>query len=227
MKIAGIQKLTLLDYPEKVASTIFLAGCNLRCVFCQNVDLIYRPEEVVAIDKNEIMDFLKERVGKLEGVCVTGGEPLINNDIIPFIEEIKQLGYLVKLDTNGFYPDKLKQILQMKIVDMVAMDIKSGNTKYQKITGNDDKSYLESIDILMNSSINFEFRTTCVKGLHDDSDFYEIAKMIKGNEKYYLQDYRSNELIENLPYSAFTEEELEHFRDIVIKDIPNTFIRGL
>ena len=227
MKIAGIQKLTLLDYPEKLAATIFLAGCNLKCTFCQNVDLIYKPNEIKPIDKNEIFDFLKERYGKLEGVCITGGEPLINDDIIDFIKEIKKIGYLIKLDTNGYFPDTLKNILDMKIVNMVAMDIKSGNTKYETITGSNSKEYLKSIKILMNSDIDFEFRTTCVKGIHDDNDFYEISDMIKGNEKYYLQDYRSNELIDHLPYSAFNIEELEHFKSIVIKNIPNTIIRGV
>ena len=214
MIIAGYQKLTLLDYPEHVACTIFLAGCNLRCPFCHNVELIENVDKIVPFDEKEIMDYLIERKGKIEGVCITGGEPLINPDIYDLIKKIKDIGLLLKLDTNGYFPDRLKDLL-------------SKNSHYKDVAKNDSEDYLKSIDILMNANVPYEFRTTCVKGIHTDVDFYEIREMIKGAKRYYLQDYRSNELIENLPYSAFEEKELLVFKDIVKDYVEKVEIRGV
>ena len=227
MIIAGYQKLTLLDYPEHVACTIFLAGCNLRCPFCHNVELIENVDKIVPFDEKEIMDYLIERKGKIEGVCITGGEPLINPDIYDLIKKIKDIGLLLKLDTNGYFPDRLKDLLSKNVIDYVAMDIKTGKSHYKDVAKNDSEDYLKSIDILMNANVPYEFRTTCVKGIHTDVDFYEIREMIKGAKRYYLQDYRSNELIENLPYSAFEEKELIVFKDIVKDYVEKVDIRGV
>lgn len=227
MTIAGYQKLTLLDFPEHVATTIFLAGCNLRCPFCHNVELIENVDKIVPCDEKEIMDYLIERKGKIEGVCITGGEPLINPDIYDLIKKIKDIGLLLKLDTNGYFPDRLKDLMSKNVIDYVAMDIKAGKSHYKDVAKNDSEEYLKSIDILMNSNVPYEFRTTCVKGIHTENDFYEIRDMIKGAKKYFLQDYRSNEMIENLPFSAFEEKELNVFKDIVKDYVERVEIRGV
>ena len=235
MKISGLQKLTLLDYPGKVACTLFTCGCNLRCPFCHNMDLVVNASAAPAFPLDEIFDFLKERVGKLEGVAITGGEPLLHDDMDDLLADIRKLGYSIKLDTNGFFPERLKRILDKKLVDMVAMDIKSGTTNYDKVSGiteyNDDKfdkkAYLKSIDILLNSDIDYEFRTTCVNGLHTEEDFHEIKNMIKGAKKYFLQSYRANEQMEHLPFSAFEIDELTNFKNIVEAYVSEVHIRGL
>lgn len=227
MKIAGFQKLTLLDFPEHVASTIFLAGCNLRCPFCHNVELIENVDKIASFDEKEILDYLNERKGKIEGVCITGGEPLINSDILDLIKKIKNIGLLVKLDTNGYFPERLKDLISKNVIDYVAMDIKTGRTHYKDVSKSESEEYLKSIDILINSNINYEFRTTCVKGIHNEEDFYEIREMIKGAKKYFLQDYRSNEFIEHLPFSAFTENELLIFKNIVNDYVEKVEIRGV
>ena len=239
MEIAGFQKLTLLNYPKKVACTLFTGGCNLRCPFCQNVDLVYNVEKVVPIDKKEVFKYLEERKGQLEGVCITGGEPLLHKDIRELLNQIKNLGYKIKLDTNGYFPDLLNDIINEKLIDMVAMDIKSGFSNYDIVAGikkgnyyigdesSDIKSKLEnyietenpnwekSIKIIMNSNIDYEFRTTCVKGIHNIYDFYEIREMIKGAKQYYLQNYHTNEQIKELPYNGFTIDELNSFKNVV------------
>lgn len=233
MKIVGLQKLTLLDYPEHVACTIFFGGCNLRCPFCHNMDLVLNSSNYEEISIDTILKFLEERKNKLEGVAITGGEPLINNDIKALLYEIKNLGFSIKLDTNGFYPKLLNEIINENLIDMVAMDIKSGFTNYSKVSGisfsNDDyiENLKESIKIIMNSNIDYEFRTTCVKGLHEENDFHEIKNMIAGAKKYFLQNYNEpkDNKIEN--FSPFSKEELENFVKIVSETIKNVFIRGV
>ena len=232
MKIAGLQKLTLLDYPEHIACTIFLAGCNIRCTFCQNVDLVYNTNNVQEMSIDYIMEFLSERKGKLQGVAITGGEPLLNKDIRDLLIPIKQMGFNIKLDTNGYFPDLLNEIIEEKLVDMVAMDIKSSKEKYEMITQVKSDVYKKSIEILMsdklkNNNIKYEFRTTCVKGIHTDSDFYDIREMIKNADNYYLQNYFANDLIKDLPYQSFERAELEHFSDIMKGYVKNIGIRGI
>jgi len=198
MQIGGYQKLTLIDYPGKLATTVFTVGCSFRCPFCHNPELVIGPSsEVNNITEKEFFDFLKKRVGKLEGVCITGGEPLIQNDIIDFIKKIKKRGFLVKLDTNGTRPDTLKKIIDQGIVDYIAMDIKSSPKKYKSAAGlkADVKRVKLSVDMIMNSGINYEFRTTVVPGLHNYKDFDEISKWIKGAKYYYLQEYREMRIL--------------------------------
>ena len=239
MDISGFQKLTLLNYPKKVACTLFTGGCNLRCPFCQNVDLVYNVEKVVPIDKKEVFKYLEERRGQLEGVCITGGEPLLHKDIKELLYDIKNYGYKIKLDTNGYFPDLLNEIINENLVDMIAMDIKSGFSNYDIVAGikkeicyvgdiNSNikdklKEYIEtknpnwakSIKIITNSNLEYEFRTTCVKGLHNIYDFYEIREMIKGAKQYFLQNYHTNEQIKNLPYESFMTDELNSFKNVV------------
>lgn len=237
MRISGLQKVTLLDYPEHIACTIFLGRCNLRCPFCHNMDLVVSPEKYPEMTIEEVLDFLKGRVGRLTGVAITGGEPLMNDDIEDLLRPIKALGFPIKLDTNGFFPDTLKKIIDNKLIDMVAMDIKSGGTNYLKASGLDtfvdsDKVRLPSkvktsIDIIMNSGIEYEFRTTCVKGLHTKSDFFEIKDIIKGAKKYFLQNYTAHDDMKDLPYESFTKEELTEFMEIVRPNVTYIKIRGV
>jgi pyruvate formate lyase activating enzyme len=175
MKIAGLQKTTLIDYPGKIACTIFLHGCNFRCGFCYNPDLVIR-EFTKGFEKKEILEFLKKRKGKLEAVCITGGEPLIYIEE-DFLKEIKNLGYLIKIDTNGSFPDKLKSLIEKKLVDYVAMDIKGNKDSYKKITSSEViiEKIEESIKII-NEFENYEFRTTIVEKFHDEEEIENLGK---------------------------------------------------
>lgn len=200
MKIGGYQKLTLIDYPGVIAATIFTVGCSFRCPFCHNPELVLRSHFVSGLEKNEkeFFEFLEKRKGKIEGVCITGGEPTIQPDIIGFIEKIKKLGFLVKLDTNGTRPDVIKKLLDLKLLDFVAMDIKNQLKNYDKTTGSkvDKRRIKMSVDLIMNSKIPYEFRTTVVPGIHTEEDFLEIAKWIKGAKAYYLQEYREKIILD-------------------------------
>ena len=253
MIISGLQKVTLLDYPGHIACTIFFGKCNLRCPFCHNMELVEHPEHFPTFSINDILDFLKERKGKLNGVAITGGEPLLNKDISDLLKPIKELGYPIKLDTNGFFPDMIEKLIDVKLVDMFAMDIKAGWKNYLKVAGANADSVganadsvgamhyrrgefhepswqtrlKKSISLLMNKTLDYEFRTTCVKGLHTDEDFYEIKEMIKGAKKYYLQNYKAAPDMKDLPFKPFTREELEHFADIVKDSVGNVALRGV
>lgn len=234
MRISGLMKYTLLDYPGHIACTIFFGNCNLRCPFCHNMELVVHPETYPEISIDEILSFLKTRIGKLEGVAITGGEPLLNSDIEDLIKPIKEMGFKIKLDTNGFHPDRLKPLLEKNYLDMIAMDIKSGFTNYLKVAGvpeyadhNWKERIVRSIDMIKNSGIDYEFRTTCVKGLHTKEDFYEIKDMIKGANKYFLQNYKKPPDRDIPEFSSFSKEELEGFLDIVKNAVNAVSIRGL
>lgn len=229
MLISGLQKVTLLDYPGHIACTIFLGGCNLRCPFCHNMELVLHPEKFPKISVDEILSFLKERKGKLNGVAITGGEPLLNNNIEELLIPIKELGYPIKLDTNGFFPAKIKKLMDKKLVDKFAMDVKSSLKNYKKVVGVDDikDTFMESIALLLNSDIDYEFRTTCVKGLHTEEDFYDIREMIKGAKNYFLQNYKAAPDMKDLPFESFTRSELEVFASIVKDSVKNVEIRGV
>ena len=235
MVISGLQKVTLLDYPGHIACTIFLGNCNLRCPFCHNMELVLHPEKFPKYSIDYILDFLKERQGKLNGVAITGGEPLLNSNISDLLIPIKELGYPIKLDTNGFFPDMIKKLIDEKLVDKFAMDIKSGFTNYLKVSGvsksNIDSNWKDriktSINLLINESNDYEFRTTCVKGLHETSDFEEIKNMIKGAKNYYLQNYKAAPDMENLPFKPFERNELEIFSNIVNETVENVELRGI
>ncbi len=205
MLIGGFQKLTLIDYPGKIATTVFTVGCNFRCPFCHNPKLVQSSKFKVQSDlEEEFFAFLKKRKKQLEGVCVTGGEPTIQPDIIDFIKKVKKLGYLVKLDINGSRPDVLKKIIDGKLIDFIAMDIKNQPGKYLKTAGIAEtrhaSSLLErvklSVDLIKNSGIDYEFRTTVVPGLHSEEDFDKIAKWLKGAKAYYLQEYREERILD-------------------------------
>ena len=229
MIIEGLQKTTLLDFPGLVACTVFAHGCNLRCPFCHNAGLVVRkPENIISQD--ELSAFLQKRKGILDGVCLTGGEPLAQKDAIEFIEFLRSFGYKIKLDTNGFYPERLKEVIDKGLVDYIAMDIKSSPEGYPKAVGVPDidiSPALESIKLIMASGIDYEFRTTAVKGLHLVSDFERIGDMIAGAKQYFIQQFiDSGDIIEN-GYSAFSGEETEKLIAAVREKVPNVKARGL
>ncbi len=235
MKIAGFVPTTLLDYPEKLACTLFTAGCNFRCPFCQNGSLVLEQEPKYK-DIDEIFAFLKKRKSILEGVCITGGEPTLQKDLPDFIAKIKELGLLVKLDTNGFMPETLISLVNRQLIDYVAMDIKSSLSSYKDATGLpflDTEKIKTSVDFLLSGVVDYEFRTTLVKGLHTTDDMEEIGVWLKGAKRYFLQSYEESGLIlaklENnpIPLSSFTRDELEDFLLIAKKHLPSASLRGV
>ena len=229
MKISGFQKLTLLDFPEKVACIVFTAGCNFRCPFCHNASLVLGGAEEVHPEE-EILSYLEKRRGLLDGVCITGGEPLLQSDIKDFIKKIKELGYAVKLDTNGCYPEKLKAIVNEGLIDYVAMDVKNCLSDYGKTVGIKDfdtAPVKESVDFLINGKVDFEFRTTVVKELHTIEGIKALAREIKGAPRYFLQSFvDSGDLIgENL--SGYDREILEEMAAVAKETLDIVEIRGI
>lgn len=240
MIIGGLQKFTLVDYPKKVAATVFTTGCSFRCSFCHNPELVIGSNfSAYGYSEKEFFDFLKKRRGKLDAVCITGGEPTIQPDIIAFIKKIKKLGYLVKLDTNGTRPDVLKKIMDEKLVDYIAMDIKNQQKKYLKTAGIETRfiasksgaSILErvklSVDLIMRGGIDYEFRTTVVPGLHTEKDFNEIAKWINGAPNYYLQEYREGKILDDKlkKKTKGKKIDLKKIRDKIEKSFGKVLIR--
>jgi pyruvate formate lyase activating enzyme len=199
MRIGGIQKLTLIDYPGVIAATVFTVGCSFRCPFCHNPELVLRAQFPSANKmEEEFFQHLAKRKGKLEGVCITGGEPTIQPGILDFMKKIKALGFLVKLDSNGTRPDVLRKVIQGKLADYIAMDIKNQPKNYSKTVGlkADVKRIKLSLEMIMNSGIPYEFRTTVVPGIHTEEDFLKIAEWIRGAKTYYLQEYRETRILD-------------------------------
>lgn len=230
MQIRGLNKTTLLDYPEHVAATIFTGGCNFCCPFCHNADLVLRPQIIPEISIDEILTFLKKRKGILTGVCITGGEPTLQPSLESFIEEIKKLGYLVKLDTNGYKPDILKRLLENDLLDYVAMDIKNAKNKYEVTSGIKEISITnieESVQILMDSKIPYEFRTTVVRQLHNTEDFLEIGEWLAGAKAYFLQAYRDDDGVISKGFSSYEKEEMEEFAVLLRQFIHRVELRGM
>ncbi len=230
MKLFGLQKLSLLDFPGKMACTVFTGGCNLRCPFCHNASLVTGLSSVEPIDEEEVFALLEKRRGILEGVAITGGEPLMQPEIESFIRRVRAQGYAVKLDTNGCYPDRLARILAEKLVDYVAMDIKNAPGSYDKtvgIEGFDLAPVQKSAELLMNGGVDYEFRTTVVRELHSAADFEAIGQWLRGARRLYLQSFKDSGDLIGSGLSACTPQELESFRAILLPYIPNTFLRGV
>ena len=226
MRIGGLQKLTLLDFPGHVACTVFLQGCNFRCPFCHNSSLVLGTD---VISEDEIFRFLKTRQGLLDGVAITGGEPLLSTGLSDFLRKIKALGFKVKLDTNGSFPEKLRTLIDESLVDYVAMDIKNSPEKYAQTAGADGMldAVKESVSVLMNGSLPYEFRTTVVDELHVPSDFEAIGKWLAGAQHYYLQSFVDSGDILCPGLHAASREKMEHCLAIAGQYIPDTKIRGL
>lgn len=230
MKICGYNKTTLLDYPGKVAATIFLGSCNFRCPFCQNSSLVLHSAVQPEISTDEILSFLKKRQGILDGVCISGGEPALSEELPDFVQEIKTLGYAVKLDTNGSRPYAVKYLVNAGLVDKVAMDIKACPDNYRALSGlryPDMDSIFETVDFLKEGHVDYEFRTTVVKELHTEKDFIEIGQWLSGAKAYYLQAYKDSEGVLQPGFTSYSLEELQRFQSILLKTIPLVEIRGI
>ena len=228
MVINGLQKLTLLDFPEHTACTIFTAGCNFRCPFCHNAGLVTHLNSADTIPEAEVLSFLQKRVGLLDGVCITGGEPLLQPDIGEFMEKVKALGYKIKLDTNGSNPEKLKELLARGLVDYVAMDIKNDPARYSETAGVpvNLQDIEQSIEIIKQSGKGYEFRTTVAKGLHRRENISALSRWISPCEKYFLQNFvDSGDLIGD-GCSTLSEEELKEMKTCATNFIENAQIRG-
>ncbi|MBR6704606.1 MAG: anaerobic ribonucleoside-triphosphate reductase activating protein [Lachnospiraceae bacterium] len=228
MKIHGLQKMTLLDYPGKVACTVFFSGCDLRCPFCHNSDLLDMNAPAL-MDENELLSFLKKRQGLLEGVALTGGEPLLRPDLPDLCRRIKELGYPVKLDTNGFHPGALKQLIDSGLIDAAAMDVKNSPERYPATCGREklDLSALrDSIALLKEGRIAYEFRTTVIAEFHDDDSFYAIRDMIAGAEKYFLQKFTDRDTVLFAGLHAPSKEDMLRWADIVRPAVKEVSLRG-
>lgn len=231
MYIGGLQKLTLLDYPGHIACTIFTAGCNFRCPFCHNASLVLPEEFSPALDKEELMRFLQKRRGVLDGVAITGGEPLLHADMPELLWEIKELGFLIKLDTNGSFPDRLEALIEEKLVDRVAMDIKNSPALYAEtagIPGLDLSAIDRSRALLLEGRVEYEFRTTVVKPLHTVESLQEAAKWIEGAAEYYLQQYRDpGSVLNNEGLGPYDEDQMRAFAEAVRPYVPSVQVRGI
>lgn len=231
LKLSGLQKLTLLDFPGTMACTVFTSGCNFRCPFCHNAPLVLPGANGETLEESELMDFLKKRLGIIDGVVFTGGEPLLHSDILELFKKIKALGYKIKLDTNGSFPDALEKAVNEKLIDRVAMDIKNSPSEYTRTIGTDriDFSKIDySKSFLMSSGIDYEFRTTVVKGIHTEESLTEAAKWIKGAKEYYLQQFKdSGNLLSGDGLSEFSKAEMEKLADIIRPYVPSVALRGV
>ena len=229
MKICGLNKTTLLDYPGCVSATIFVGGCNFRCPFCHNGDLVLCSNELPEYREEEVFSFLEKRKNVLEGVCVTGGEPTLYREMPEFIKKIKALGYKVKLDTNGSNPKMLRELVKEKLVDYVAMDIKAPIYHYDKVCGVlvDVEKIKESVDFLKEKNVPYEFRTTVVRELHSKEDVIEIGKWISGAENYYLQSYQETDKNLSKGFMPMEETELKALKEELKNYVENVKIRGV
>lgn len=229
MILKGLQKLTLLDYPGEIAATVFTGGCNFRCPFCHNASLVIPEKFGETLPTEEFFAFLESRRGKLRAVCVSGGEPTMQGDLREFISRIKEMGFLVKLDTNGTRPDVLYGLIEDGLLDYVAMDIKNSKAHYGECVGvaNFDVSPIEeSINILRKGKVPFEFRTTVVRELHTADDIAKIGKWLSGDEKFFLQTFEDSGDVIGVGYSAHDAETMKRFAEILKEQVPNVALRG-
>ncbi len=229
MKIHGLQKMTLLDFPGRVACTVFFGGCDMRCPFCHNAELLDGTAPAI-MDDEELLAFLKKRQGLLDGVAFTGGEPLMQKDLPELTAKIRDLGYPVKLDTNGMHPERLELMMKKRLVQYVAMDIKNGPERYAETAGLpeiDLAPVRESVSLLMNGETDYEFRTTVVAELHDDRSFEQIGQWIKGARHYYLQKFTDRDTVPFEGLHAPTDEQMRKWAEKLRPDIPAVELRGL
>ncbi|MBE6567659.1 MAG: anaerobic ribonucleoside-triphosphate reductase activating protein [Ruminococcaceae bacterium] len=230
MLLRGLQKTTLLDFPGNVACTVFTGGCNFRCPFCHNASLIENLPSDERLSEENFFAFLEKRKGLTDGVCITGGEPLLQKDILPFIKRIKEMGFLVKLDTNGSYPAALKALVEEGLLDYVAMDIKNAPDAYLETAGTakDILPFIEeSVAFLKTGRVPYEFRTTVVKGLHDEARMKEIGLWLGDVPRYFIQNFSDAGEVLTDGLSGFIPSELEGLLLAVKEYIPNAKIRGL
>ena len=236
MKIHGINGLSLLDYPGRMACTIFTGHCNFRCPFCHNGTLVLNPDSQPLKTEEELFELLKNRAGRLEGIAITGGEPTLNKDLPEFCRKIKEnFNLSIKLDTNGSLPEVVKALVSEKLIDYIAMDIKAAPDNYAAavgLTSFDMGAIFDSTDFIMENGskglIDYEFRTTVVGGIHTENDFIKIGKWLKGAKVYFLQGYRTSEdQLNPVGLSTVPVETMEHYKEILLPNISNTQLRGV
>lgn len=230
MDFAGIQKLTLLDFPGRTACTLFTQGCPFRCPFCQNASLLPFGTPETPLPGEDVFAFLQKRRGVLDGVCVTGGEPLMHRELPDFLKRVKEMGFAVKLDTNGFYPGRLRSLIADGLIDRVAMDIKNSPARYAEtigLSGADVSAVMESAALLMAGKTPFEFRTTVVRELHAEKDFLEIGLWLRGNEDYFLQGFMDGGGVLREGLHPVEKQQMERFRLSLLPYIPHTVLRGV
>jgi len=229
MTIGGFQRFSLIDYPDKICAIVFTQGCNFRCPYCHNPELVDPKKFGIELKEAEILSFLDRRKGKLNAVTITGGEPLLQGDLSAFLSAIKRLGYLVKLDTNGSFPSRLEKIIELKSVDYIAMDIKTSLDKYHQVIKRtiDTRKILDSIRLIMDSGLDYEFRTTVVKALFEKDDFYKIGQLIKSARLYVLQKFVPSKALDDtfLDMKSYTDEELDCFKEIMEGFVQRCIIR--
>ena len=229
MDIQGLQKMTLLDWPGKVACTVFLGGCDFRCPFCHNAELL-EGDLPAALTQGELLDFLRRRRGLLDGVCVTGGEPLLRADLAGLLEEVKALGYPVKVDTNGSHPARMVELWERGLVDYVAMDVKNSPDRYPEtagVPGLDLGPIRESIAWQLEGHVDYEFRTTAVRQFHDGDSFRAIGGWIRGAARYYIQNFTDRDTVAFAGLSGFDKEELGGFAELVAPYVEHVELRGV
>ena len=229
MKIHGLQKMTLLDFPGHVACTVFTGGCDMRCPFCHNYELVDGSAPPI-MEEEELFSFLEKRRGLLDGVAFTGGEPCLQKNLPDLMKRVKQMGYSIKLDTNGNHPDMLRRMMEEGLLDYVAMDIKNSPDKYALTAGLhqiDMGPIRESVKMLMEGPVNYEFRTTCVAQFHEEEDFVKIGEWLEGAKAYFLQSFTDRDSVPFGNLTAPTREEIYTFCRTVQRFIPNTHVRGV
>lgn len=230
LKISGLERSSLLDYPGKISAIMFTHGCNLRCPYCHNPELVIEGfNKNGSFSEKDILSFLESRKGKLDALVITGGEPLVQGNLLPFIKKVKNMGFLVKLDTNGTFPDKLQDFIETGLIDYIAMDVKYPKVGYVKnsMIPGVAKKIEKSIKTIMDSGLDYEFRTTYVKPLHSLESAEGIGKMVTGAKNYYIQNFRSGKTIDPTltKENSFTTKELEEIKKIVEKYVKNVQIR--
>ena len=230
MEFHGMNKLTLLDFPKHLACTVFTGRCNLRCPFCHNADLVLCPESQPQIPEDTVISFLERRKDSLEGICITGGEPTLQSDLLPFLRRCKELGYLTKLDTNGTRPDVIKAALDANLLDYIAMDIKNCPARYAETAGLTNvrfSAFKESVELIKNSGLPYEFRTTVVKEFHTREDLLAIGEWLAGAKCYALQAFKDSGNLIKPGLSGYTREELQDFRHMLTPYFDEVLLRGI
>jgi len=230
LPIKGLQKTSLIDYSPYTSCVVFVSGCNFRCGFCQNPDLLVEVSKMPSISEKELFSFLEKRKKWLDGVCITGGEPCLYDELLGFVKEVKDFGYKVKLDTNGTNPAMLKELIDGGLVDYIAMDIKGSLDRYDEASGvSVDKGKIkESVKLLMDSGVEHEFRMTCVPGLVVKDDFVKIGEWLKGANKFFIQQFRNKTCLDTSfeKIEPFSSDELEEFKAVLDKYVDNVEIRA-
>ena len=230
MVFHGFQKMTMLDFPGHIACTVFTPGCNFRCPFCHNALLVTDINNETVYSEEDILAYLSKRKGLLDGICISGGEPLMHDGIFEFVRKAKELGYLVKIDTNGSFPDKLKKLIESGNIDYVAMDIKNSPDKYSLTTdicNFDFAPIRESVNILLEGNVDYEFRTTVVSEFHTPQDMVAIGELIQGADRYFIQHFIESEANIQRGLSPICKEEMEKLRIVVSEYVKNAEIRGI